>query len=233
MAGGIAHDFNNLLTGILGNASLASDMLPSNDKLQPILAGILKSSELAAELISQILAYTGRAQQRLEALDLSEVVGAARPVLKNMAGQRRLEFELATNLPLVRADRKQITRVIKNLTSNAIEALPAAGGAVMIRTSACEIPSEAIPSLFPDQDLRAQLYVSLQVCDNGVGIPDEVAASMFDPFFTTKFLGRGLGLSAVQGVVRAHHGGIRVSSSTESGTQFEVILPADQDGPPA
>jgi PAS domain S-box-containing protein len=227
MAGGIAHDFNNLLMGILGNVSLASDLLPPDDRLQPILAEVLKSSNRAAELVAQILAYTGRALRRPESLDLSKVVREEQPKLARMTGvSAELQLDLAENLPPVYADREQVNRVLANLASNAVEALPPTEGRIQIRTSACEISLEKAAERFPDQELRAGMYVRLEVADNGHGIPEDVAAQMFDPFFSTRFVGRGLGLSAVQGVVRAHGGGIRVSTSAQEGTRFEVLFPA-------
>jgi PAS domain S-box-containing protein len=230
MAGGIAHDFNNLLTGILGNASLASDFLPPDDRLHPILGEIVKASGRAAELVSQILAFTGRAQRSPELLNLSDLVREAAPELTRMAGRNaEVSLELAEGLPPVRADRDQIGRVLSNLTANAIEALPSRGGKIWIRTSLCDLSPKRNGDGFPDQDLREGRYIRLEVSDNGHGIPEHVAAQMFDPFFTTKFVGRGLGLSAVQGVVRAHDGGIRVSTSAESGTRFEVVLPVAED----
>jgi signal transduction histidine kinase len=230
MAGGIAHDFNNLLTGILGNASLAIDFLPPDDRLQPILNEIIKASSRAAELVSQILAFTGRAQRSPELLDLSDLVRHAAPDLARMAGSTtEMNLDLAPNLPCVRADRDQIGRVLSNLTANAIEALPSRGGKISIRTSVCELSQNDGPEGFPDQQLRPGQYIRLEVSDNGHGIPEHVAAQMFDPFFTTKFVGRGLGLSAVQGVVRAHDGGIRVTSSAETGTHFEVVFPVAEE----
>jgi PAS domain S-box-containing protein len=227
MAGGIAHDFNNLLTGILGNASLASDFLAADDQVQPILSEIMKSSNRAAELVAQILAYTGRALRHPQSLNLSEIVRQAEPQLARMAGDTaQLHLELAEDLPPVHADREQVSQVLANLASNAVEALPSHDGHIQIRTGVCEISSDKAVERFPDQELRAGLYVRLEVSDNGHGIPDDVAAQMFDPFFTTRFVGRGLGLSAVQGVVRAHGGGIRVSTSADAGTRFEVVFPA-------
>jgi signal transduction histidine kinase len=227
MAGGIAHDFNNLLMGILGNVSLARDFLPPDDRLQPILAEVMTSSNRAAELVAQILAYTGRALRHPESLDLSAIVREAQPKLARMAGAgAQLQLDLAENLPPVHADREQVSRVLSNLASNALEALPPSDGRIQIRTSLCEISPEKARERFRDEELPAGMYVRLEVADNGHGIPEEVAAQMFDPFFTTRFVGRGLGLSAVQGVVRAHGGGIRVSTSAGSGTRFEVLFPA-------
>jgi len=73
--------------------------------------------------------------------------------------------------------------------------------------------------------------VRLEVSDNGCGMSAEIQDRIFDPFFTTKFTGRGLGLAAVQGIVRAHHGAIRVESAPGVGTTFRILLPAAAERP--
>jgi two-component system cell cycle sensor histidine kinase/response regulator CckA len=68
--------------------------------------------------------------------------------------------------------------------------------------------------------------VSLEVRDSGGGMPPEVLERIFEPFFTTRFTGRGLGLSAVLGIVRGHHGALDVESMPGSGSRFRILLPA-------
>jgi signal transduction histidine kinase len=79
--------------------------------------------------------------------------------------------------------------------------------------------------MYPDADLPPGTYVRLEISDTGCGIPDDILPRVFDPFFTTKFVGRGLGLSAVQGILRAHGGAIRLDSSPGEGTRAELIFP--------
>jgi signal transduction histidine kinase len=117
--------------------------------------------------------------------------------------------------------------VIRNVVANAVEALSGNPGAIDIRTSACRLSDDELRCLYPDHDLPGGDYVSLEVADTGCGISPEIAHRIFDPFFTTKFTGRGLGLSAVQGIVRAHRGGIRVQTEVGRGTRIEIVFPCE------
>jgi CheY-like chemotaxis protein len=105
-----------------------------------------------------------------------------------------------------------------NLVTNASEALAENRGVISITAS---------PACLPDGD-----YVRLEVADNGCGMTEDVSARMFDPYFTTKFAGRGLGLAAVQGIVRAHGGVISVATAAGQGTRCEVLLPCSRDPVP-
>jgi PAS domain S-box-containing protein len=213
LAGGLAHDFNNLLTGVMGNASLMMERLPPDSQARARTGEIIQACEHAAMLIRQMLAYAGKGRFVIEQLDLSAQVAEIIPLLQN-SFPRKVEFQLQLepNLPAVEADRSEIQQLIMNLGLNAVEAIESRKGTVRVATSwrqredGCE--------------------VLLQVSDNGCGISDANKDRIFDPFFTTKFTGRGLGLAAVLGIIRAHHGSISVESVPGRGSQFTVALPA-------
>jgi len=213
LAGGLAHDFNNLLTGIMGNASLAMEEAGDRDRTQSRLGEILHASERAALLIRQMLAYAGKGRFVVERLDLSAQVREIVPLLRTSIPKLvQLDLRLADNLPSVEADRSQLQQLIMNLAINGAEAVDGRPGVVTITTS----------TRWTD----AEQQVLLEVADDGVGMTDEVKARIFDPFFTTKFTGRGLGLSAVMGIIRSHRGTISVNTSPGRGTTFTVVLPA-------
>ncbi len=113
-----------------------------------------------------------------------------------------------------------------NLVLNAAEAYGTDTGTVIVRTRYAAISQDYLRRHFASYELPPGHYVCLEVADTGVGMDDETQRRIFDPFFTTKFLGRGLGLSAVLGIVRAHHGGLRLTSAPGAGTTFTVLLPA-------
>jgi PAS domain S-box-containing protein len=209
LAGGIAHDFNNLLTGVLGNAALLADHLPSGSAAAEQARTIMEAAEQAAKLSNQMLAYSGRGRFVLELLDLSAAIRqTATLIASSIPKGVELRLDLAPNLPPVEADAAQIQQLVMNLTINGAEAIDSADGSVRVVTG-----------------VRGE-HVFLEVSDTGCGMDEPTVARIFDPFFTTKFTGRGLGLAAVQGIVRGHKGTISVRSEPGRGTTFSVLLPA-------
>ncbi len=221
LAGGIAHDFNNLLTGILGNASLLLDELPPGGMNHEMAQEIVKASESAADLTKQLLAYAGKGRFVMQHLNLSEQIENNKSLLKRLIPHSvELEFHLAADLPALEADSTQVQQIVMNLVINAAESYGERGkGKVIVTTSAQEVgPGHA--------EISSGRYVVLSVQDTGGGMTPEVRARIFDPFFTTKFTGRGLGLSAVHGILRAHRGYLDLTTAPNEGTTFELYLPA-------
>ncbi|HRF62228.1 MAG TPA: ATP-binding protein [Candidatus Competibacter sp.] len=227
LAGGIAHDFNNLLTVILGNASLALDELPPVTPARDSLRSIEETSLRAAELCRQMLAYSGKGQCVIENIRLRELIGEMISLLKASISKKAiLNLNLRDSLPSLRGDPSQIRQVIMNLVINASEALDEHGGAITISTGIMECSREYLSEAFLDESLTEGSYVWLEISDTGCGMDKETQRRIFEPFFTTKFTGRGLGLSAVLGIVRAHKGALRVYSEQGRGTAFKVLFPA-------
>jgi two-component system cell cycle sensor histidine kinase/response regulator CckA len=225
LAGGVAHDFNNLLVGIIGGVSYALDVLPQNHELTPLLEGALKSGERAAHLTRQMLAYAGKGRFLLENVDVTEVLQSTCELIKaSIPKSVDLKLLVRPDLPRVLTDASQLQQIIMNLIINAAEAIPAdRQGLIMARTDQQRV--EAGRSIWTS-DLKTGRYVLLEVRDNGSGIDRAVLGKIFDPFFSTKFTGRGLGLAAVQGIVRSNKGAIEVESEPGKGSVFRVFLPA-------
>lgn len=227
LAAGIAHDFNNLLTGILGSASLLSEELENaSDNVKRIVS----SGERAATLTRQLLAYSGKGRFVLAKVDISETVRGMMDLLRlTVPDNVRIDYCLDGNLPAVSADPSQMQQIVMNLITNAAEAIPEGqSGCVRVETGVQTLSGPVTDAA--GAEVRPGTYVRLSVTDTGVGIQPAVAARMFEPFFSTKFTGRGLGLAAVSGIVRAHKGGIMVHSEPGSGTEVRVLLPCGQDG---
>ena len=223
LAGGIAHDFNNLLTGVIGNATLALFDLPKGSPLLPCLEQIEEAAQRAAGLCKQMLAYAGKGRFIVHDLDLSELVQDTAHLLASAIGKGvTLDFHLAENLPAVSADAAQLRQIVMNLVLNASEAIGERTGVIRISTGRAQ-PDH--PGLSGVLERPAGGYVYLQIADSGSGMTEETAGKIFDPFFTTKFTGRGLGLAAVQGIVRSHHGILQVASEPEHGATFEILFP--------
>ncbi len=227
LAGGIAHDFNNILTGLLGNADLAVSDLPSHSPVRPLLHDIQKAGRQAADLTGQMLAYSGKGRFVVEDIDINALVQDMSSLLESSTSKKvELGYELGAELPAVTADATQLRQIVLNLVTNASEAVGNDGGIVRLRTYSAEYDRTDLDRASPNGGLAEGRYVTIEVNDTGCGMDDETKANVFDPFFTTKFTGRGLGLAAVQGIVRGHEGAILVDSELGSGTTFKVLLPA-------
>ncbi len=141
-----------------------------------------------------------------------------------------LSFDFNRFIPNVLADAAQLRQVIMNLITNASEAIGDAAGTITITTGVVAAPPDnmVVDALRRDVDDRRCVFI--EVRDTGCGIDADTLEKIFDPFFTTKFTGRGLGLAAVQGIVRSHHGALQVESTPGEGTCFRVLLPPAEQG---
>jgi PAS domain S-box-containing protein len=229
LAGGVAHDFNNLLTGILGNTSLALETLSSSNPARSLLRDVLQASERASTLTRQLLAYAGKGNFLVEPINLSELIREiGRLIQTSISKNVQLRLELRDDIPSVIADGSQMQQIIMNLVINGAEAIGTeANGTVLVTTGSQQVDEQYLSNALGERSgLAPGTYVTLEVHDTGCGMDDATLARIFDPFFTTKFTGRGLGLSAVQGIVRGHKGTMKVYSRPGRGTTFKVLLPA-------
>jgi two-component system, cell cycle sensor histidine kinase and response regulator CckA len=232
LAGGIAHDFNNLLTAILGNAGLALLELPPKSSVHDTVERIVRAAEQAADLTKQMLAYSGRGHFLIRPLDLNTIIAESRSLIDTSIGLGvELRYDLAHTLPAVEADAAEIRQVLLNLVLNAAEAIDNHAGVIELHTTALSAAQAGLAQLDLAPEQIAEEYVLLRVSDTGSGMDAETRARMFDPFFSTKFTGRGLGLAAVLGIVRGHHGGLRVQSEPGRGTIVTVLLPSMRQTP--
>jgi len=230
LAGGIAHDFSNLLTPILGEANLALMDLPEGSPLHARLERIARSARRAADLTKQMLAYAGADAVEMEVLELSKLMDEVPQLIETLlSAEIEIEYELTVGLAPVEANAAQLLQVAMNLLSNAAEALGDKGGKITVRTGRMDLRDGA-PHRFSYGSLAAGEYVYMEVEDDGCGMDEETRARIFDPFFTTKFTGRGLGLAAVLGIVRAHGGALDLDSETGRGTRFRTLLPVWKGG---
>jgi signal transduction histidine kinase/CheY-like chemotaxis protein len=230
LAGGIAHDFNNLLTAILGGASAASLVLPPESPAQPHLRDTVLAVRRAADLTRQLLAYSGKGRFDVRPVDLSAVVrDIARLLETSVPRSVQLLLQLSDALPAVEADVVQLQQVVMNLVINGAEAIGDRSGTVTITTSARDVDEASVRGVLAARGIAPGRCVHLEVRDTGSGMDEATREKIFDPFFTTKFAGRGLGLAAVLGIVRAHGGAVQVDSSPGHGTTFGILLPASSE----
>jgi PAS domain S-box-containing protein len=224
LAAGVAHNFNNDMMAVLGNASLLEAAGPLPPEALAQIEGVVSGAQHAAALTSKLLAYAGGGRFVWRPIDLpGEARQAVERVRETAPEGVRIDLEIGENLPPVKADRAQIDLLLTNLMQNGAEAIGEEGGAVRLSVAAIDIDAATAARDYPEMGPGA--HVRLTVSDTGAGMDEDTKSRIFDPFFTTKFLGRGLGLAAVQGIVRGHNGAIRVESAPGKGSVFAVVLP--------
>ncbi|MBV8568983.1 MAG: response regulator [Acidobacteriaceae bacterium] len=241
LAAGIAHDFNNMLGSIFAQADLAIADLSPNSPARQNLDHICAVAMRASEALNLLMAYAGGEgdETGFEPVDLASLVQETLELLKiSITKKATLQTHFAEDCPLIVANSTQLRRVLLNLVTNASEALGHKEGFIRVSTGLTRVRAGTVwegTGELPEGD-----YVVLEVSDNGCGMSPPALARIFDPFYSTKAGGRGLGLSAVQGIVRSHHGAIQVRSAPGQGTTFQIRLPCahaaepkKSAGPPA
>jgi two-component system cell cycle sensor histidine kinase/response regulator CckA len=224
LAGGVAHDFGNLLGSISAESELLMADLPEDSSVRVGLTQISDLAMHAGKIVRELMAYAGQEGSILEDVNISDLVAEMLHLLKPSISKRAvLRVDLQPNLSPIQGSSVQIRQVILNLVMNASEALADQEGAISLKVR--DVPRQDLRTE-PDSDSPPGSYIQLTISDTGCGMTQEIQAKAFDPFYTTKGKGRGLGLAAVQGIVRAHRGTINVSSDLGRGTRFEVLLPA-------
>jgi len=234
LSGGVAHDFNNLLTGILGNIDLAMLELPESSPARAYLEGIGRSARQAAKLTGQMLAYAGRGNIVVKPVRFGEILRDMTHLLQSTLSKNlTLKMNLAESENIVLADAVQLQQVMMNLIVNAAESIgEKESGVITVATGCLESGDMDLGHAILDAAPGVERYSYFEVSDTGCGMDELTVGRIFEPFFTTKFAGRGLGLAAVLGIVRAHRGMLFVDSQLQKGTTFRVLLPAagDRDG---
>jgi len=219
-AGGIAHDINNFFTGMLGCVALAKSdsSISGNDKILKYLEDMESTTFMARGLAEQLLTFSKGGEPLKKLFSFRDlIVSSADFVLSGTS----IKFEnmIDENLLNIEADESQVAQVINNLLINASQAMPE-GGRIVIRGRNAVLEENNRHGLTPGK------YVVAEIEDNGPGIDPLVASRIFDPFFTTKSKGSGLGLSVAYSVITRHNGVITVSTGSDGGALFTIILPA-------
>ncbi len=227
LASGVAHDFNNLLTVILGNTGIALATLDDDARIRGPLEQVEIAATRSAELVRQMLAYTGRGRMVVETLHVAELVSELSELSRtSLPASVTVSTAVAPDTPNIGADATQLRQVILNLVTNGAEAIGEAPGEVELRADGVDVDRADLSGYHLAEYLRPGRFARLQVIDSGEGMDAGTQAKMFEPFFSTRFTGRGLGLAAVHGIVRAHAGAIHVATQPGEGTTVTVLIPA-------
>jgi len=221
LAGGIAHDFNNILAAIIGYAELSCSQQNLDSGLRYNLEQILKASNRAADLVRQILAFSRKSLQEQKPVEFNKLLKESVQLLRaSIPTTIDIQLKLPEEKVMIMADASQMHQVIINLCTNAAQAIGDRQGLITIQLGVCELQEK-------DGELEPGSYAKLTVQDNGPGIPSEIIGHIFEPFFTTKPVGKGtgMGLAVVDGIVKSHHGAVRVTSQPGAGATFDIFIP--------
>ena len=230
LAGGIAHDFNNILTGILGFTEIAGLPLPEGHPAIDDLDEVRKAGLRAKDLVAQILTFARQKGAEPAPLQLSETVAEALRLVRASA-PATIEIERDLQPGQTRADATAIHQIVLNLCTNAVHAMRGAGGKLTVRIATVVFDDSQAGT---SPELKPGAYLCLSIRDTGHGMDAATLNRLFEPFFTTKKIGEGtgLGLALVRGIVNAHKGALRVSSTPGIGTTFEILLPVCNEAEP-
>lgn len=227
LAGGIAHDFNNILAVIVGHCSLATLNPQSGGKHIQVIE---QAVERAAELCRQMLSYAGKAQVVESTVDVKILVDEMIKMLRTTINKNvLLTYEGAIGLPTIIGDASQIRQIVMNLIINAADAIGEVHGEIRVALQRLQLSGNPAEKDHQGVTIKPGWYVLLEVSDNGCGMTDETRQRIFEPFYTTKFTGRGLGMSAVLGIIKAHGGALQLVSALGAGTTFKVYLPVQSN----
>jgi PAS domain S-box-containing protein len=226
LSGGIAHDFNNILSVIVGFTELeleSSRRLEEGDREN--LRQVLVATSRAKDLVKRILTFSRNGNPEVKTVQIDLLVKEALQFLRaSIPSTVEIHSDLVTDQLFILAEPTQIHQVILNLCTNAAYAMREKGGKLLIGLAPEKIDPE---STLQWEGVQPGNYVKLTISDTGEGMSLQTLERIFEPFFTTKPVGQGtgLGLSVVNGIVKSHHGGIKISSAIGSGTTIEVIFP--------
>jgi len=225
MAAAIAHEVKNPLAGIQVVAGLLKRQLPESPDAHALLNDIINEAKMANQIVVQVLEFVRPMSLQVESVSITTVVDDAMATIRSLpaAGRTTIAVDRDTQIPRFEGDRLQLRQLFTNLLTNAVEAMRD-GGRIWVTFGYAEADEPTEPGEQPDY----AGYVTVEVTDDGPGIPEEVTEQMFSPFFTTKPRGTGLGLAIVRKIVNAHDGRIDVGPRAEGGTRFRVRLPVSR-----
>lgn len=221
LTGGIAHDFNNLLTVVRGTADLLRRPGLAEARRIRYAESIAQTAERAAQLTSQLLAFSRRQPLQPKVVDLNARLQGMLLMFGRILGPHyELTTDLDPDLCNVEIDPTQLEVAILNIVVNARDAM-AEGGALTIATTRWphDVAEEA--------GEEGPAFAAISITDSGTGMDADTAARAMEPFFTTKTVGKGtgLGLSQVYGFAKQSGGELIIDSVPGRGTTVRLTLP--------
>ena len=219
LAAGIAHEINNPVAIMVEEAGWIEDLMEEEDfhesenlnEFKRSLEQIRIQGRRCKEITHKLLSFARKTDSRVKEVQINELIEE----LVELSGQKAkysnvtIHTVLQKDLPLVHVSETEIQQVFLNLINNALDAMEKKGGTINVTSRA-------------EGD-----HITIEVADNGPGIPEANLERIFDPFFTTKRVGKGtgLGLSICYGIIKKMGGEIDVHSVVDVGTTFHVMIP--------
>lgn len=224
LAGGVSHEFNNLLTIISGNAELLEKHV-SDVSDRKKLSSIQDAAHRSADICSKMMAFSGSGHFVMEEINITEFLHS-----QDFPRSPDIKTQLSTPsvLPAIQGSPSQFKQMLNTLLSNSQEAIEEAGhqdGIIKVSARQESLSEEDLRKCEFEHHCKAGDYVILELEDNGIGVSDETREHMFEPYYTTKFTGRGLGLAALQGIVRGHNACLFVDSDGKTGCKISIAFP--------
>ena len=226
LAGGIAHDFNNILTAIIGHAEMLKLDIGAESSFYGDIEGISRTAGRAAHLTRQLLGFSRKQAYSPKPLGLAFIVRDSAGILRKLAGESIvLSLMLPEADPVIFVDPVQIEQALINLVVNARDALiakPEGRIDIVVEEKTITEALKVGASL-----LNPGSYATIEVRDNGSGVPPDLTQRIFEPFFTTKETGKGtgLGLAIVSSIATQSRGAIGLRSEAGKGSSFTLWLP--------
>jgi PAS domain S-box-containing protein len=212
LAAGVAHEINNPLTGILLYANLALERFDNEDPVGKYLKSVIDDAGRCRDIVKNLLAYSRQASPTKEIFQVNLLVKHSLDLIRDQELFLNIALvkEMSGDMMLIHADKNQLSQVVINLVTNAIDAM-GKKGTLTFRT-------------YRNKPAKK---VYIEVSDSGCGIPEEHSSKIFDPFFTTKKTGKGtgLGLSTSYGIIKENGGRITIKETSPRGTTFLIELP--------
>lgn len=227
MAGAVAHNFNNLLGVVMGHLELAMEEMTLPRHIMENLNASMKAAQKSAEISRLMLIYLGQAVGRKKEMDLVDFCQNHQSVINaNLPKNIALETDFPCIAVPVNADKNQLLMATMNLVTNAWESMEGVTGILKVSVGIVEGRKNSMKLLYPpDWIPHCDQYAYIEIKDSGCGVKEKALNRIFDPFFSTKFTGRGVGLSVVAGIARAHQGAVSVVSCNDNGCTFRIYLP--------
>jgi len=228
LAGGMSHEFNNILSVIMGTAELALKKLDPDDKNYKRLSRILKSTERAKSLTTQLLTFARKEKPVMRPVGILDIVSDITDILeRSISKQMEVKLDISDPAPVVKGDQNQIQQALLNVCLNAVDAMDE-GGMIELHCSETSLGEDYCSK---NPDAAPGHYCLIRVSDTGPGISDENMKKVLEPFFTTKEKGKGtgLGLSVTLGIVQNHGGHMTLESGAGGGTAVSIYLPLSRE----